>query len=42
TTAHGGARPSHAEWQGRRFHRGGAVDYKGRHYQDFEAATGYG
>ena len=42
TTAHGGARPSHAEWQGRRFHRGGAVDYKGRRYPDFEAATGYG
>ena len=42
TTAHGGARPSHAEWQGRQFHRGGAVDYKGRHYPDFEAATGYG
>ncbi len=30
TTAHGGARPSHAAWQGRRFHRGGAVDYKGK------------
>lgn len=42
TSAHGGARPSHAEWQGRRFHRGGAVDYKGKHYPDFEAATGYG
>ena len=42
TSAHGGARPSHAEWQGRRFHRGGAVDYKGKHYSDFEAATGYG
>ena len=42
TTAHGGARPSHAEWQGRRFHRGGAVDYKGRHYPDFESTTGYG
>ncbi len=42
TTAHGGARPSHAEWQGRRFHRGGAVTYKGKHYPDFEAATGYG
>ena len=42
TTAHGGARPSHAEWQGKRFHRGGAVDYKGKHYPDFEAATGYG
>ena len=42
TTAHGGARPSHAEWQGRRFHRGGAVDYLGKHYPDFEQATGYG
>lgn len=42
TTAHGGARPSHAEWQGRQFHRGGAVDYRGKHYPDFEAATGYG
>ena len=42
TTAHGGARSSHAEWQGRQFHRGGAVDYKGKHYPDFEAATGYG
>ncbi len=42
TTAHGGARPSHAEWQGRRFHRGGAVDYLGKHYPDFESATGYG
>lgn len=42
TTAHGGARPSHAEWQGRQCHRGGAVDYMGKHYPDFEAATGYG
>lgn len=42
TTAHGGARPSHAEWQGRQFHRGGAVDYMGKHYPDFESATGYG
>ena len=42
TTAHGGARPSHAEWQGRQFHRGCAVDYMGKHYPDFEAATGYG
>lgn len=40
TSAHGGARPSHAEWQGRQFHRDGAVDYMGRHYPDFEAATG--
>ena len=42
TSAHGGARPSHAEWQGRRFHRGGAVEYLGKHYPDFEQATGYG
>lgn len=42
TSAHGGARPSHAEWQGRRFHRSGAVDYLGKHYPDFEQATGYG
>lgn len=41
-TAHGGARPSHAEWQGQQYHRGGAIDYKGRHYRDFESATGYG
>lgn len=42
TSARGGARPSHAEWQGRRFHRGGPVDYNGRHYPDFEETTGYG
>lgn len=42
TSAHGGARPSHAEWQGRRFHRGGPADYNGRHYPDFEETTGYG
>ena len=42
TSAHGGARPSHAEWQGRRCHRGGPVDYNGRHYPDFEETTGYG
>ena len=42
TSAHGGARPSHAEWQGRQFHRGGAVDYLGKHYPDFEQVTGYG
>ena len=41
-TAHGGARPSHAAWQGKTYHRGGAVDYLGRHYPDFESATGYG
>ena len=42
TSAHGGARPTHAEWQGRRFHRGGPVDYRGEHYPDFEESTGYG
>lgn len=42
TSAHGGARPSHAEWQGKQFHRGGAVDYLGKHYPDFEKSTGYG
>lgn len=41
-TAHGGARPSHAVWQGRRYHRGGEADYLGQHYEDFESATGYG
>lgn len=41
-TAHGGARPTHAVWQGRRYHKGGAVDYLGQHYEDFETATGYG
>ncbi len=41
-TAHGGARPSHAAWQGKIYHRGGAVDYLGKHYPDFESATGYG
>ena len=41
-TAHGGARPSHAAWQGKTYHRGGAVDYLGKHYEDFESATGYG
>ena len=41
-TAHGGARPTHAVWQGRTYHRGGAVDYLGQHYEDFESSTGYG
>lgn len=37
TTAHMGARPSHAEWQGRVFSRSG----QGK-YPEFEASTGYG
>lgn len=42
TSAHAGARPEHAVWQGRVFHRGGAVVYQGKEYEDFETATGYG
>ncbi|MGN0706760.1 MAG: phage minor capsid protein [Faecalibacterium sp.] len=42
TTAHAGARPEHAVWQGKVFHRGGAVTYRGKRYEDFETATGYG
>lgn len=41
-TAHSGARPEHADWQGKVYHRGGAVTYKGQRYADFETATGYG
>ena len=42
TSAHAGARPSHAEWQGKQYHRGGAVTYRGKYYPDFEKSTGYG
>ena len=38
TTAHSGARPSHAEWQGQVFSRSG----KSRKYPDFVQVTGYG
>lgn len=41
-SAHAGARPEHAKWQGRQYHRGGAVTYNGKYYPDFEKATGYG
>ena len=41
-TAHEGARPTHAVWQGRVYHRGGAVVQDGERYEDFEVATGYG
>ena len=41
-TAHEGARPTHAVWQSRFYHRGGAVVQDGERYEDFEAATGYG
>lgn len=41
-TAHAGARPEHALWQGRVYHRGGAVTVDGVRYEDFASATGYG
>lgn len=41
-TAHPGARPSHAVWQGKVFHIGGAVTVDGVYYPDFATATGYG
>lgn len=41
-TAHAGARPEHALWQGKVYHRGGAIIYDGVRYEDFETATGYG
>lgn len=41
-TAHEGARPEHALWQGKIYHRGGAIVYEGVRYEDFETATGYG
>jgi len=37
-TAHAGARPSHAEWQGQIYSRSG----KSKIYPNFEASTGYG
>lgn len=42
TTAHGGARPTHAEWQGKRFHLGGDKVLNGKMYKDFVRETGYG
>ena len=42
TTAHGGARPSHAKWQGKVFSRNGKVTIDGVTYEDFRKATGYG
>ena len=41
-TAHEGARPSHAVWQGKIYHIGGAVTLDGVRYEDFAKATGYG
>lgn len=41
-SAHAGARPEHALWQGKVYHIGGAVELGGAWYEDFETATGYG
>lgn len=42
TTAHGGARPDHAKWQGKVFSRKGRVTIGGVTYEDLTTATGYG
>lgn len=41
-TAHGGARPDHAKWQGKCFSRKGRVEIDGVVYEDLKKATGYG
>lgn len=41
-SAHAGARPEHALWQGKVYHIGGAIELDGVWYEDFETATGYG
>jgi hypothetical protein len=41
-TAHGGARPEHAKWQGKVFSRHGDVVIEGVKYKDLRKATGYG
>lgn len=41
-SAHGGARPDHARWQGKVYSRNGRVTIKGVTYEDFRKATGYG
>lgn len=41
-TAHGGARPEHAKWQGKVFSRHGDVKIDGVKYKDLKEATGYG
>lgn len=40
-SSHIGSRPSHAEWQGRCYHVGGAVEVDGVRYEDFAFGTGY-
>lgn len=41
-TAHGGARPEHAKWQGQVFSRNGDIEIDGVKYTDLREATGYG
>lgn len=41
-TAHGGARPDHAKWQGKCYSRKGRQVIDGVEYEDFETATRYG
>lgn len=41
-TSHPGARPSHAEWQGRCYSRSGQKTIDGTVYPDFRSSTGYG
>ncbi len=41
-SSHGGARPSHARWQGRVYSLNGEVEVDGATYKDFYAETGYG
>lgn len=41
-SSHGGARPSHAKWQGRVFSLDGDVTVGGKRYRDFYRETGYG
>ena len=41
-SAHGGARPNHAKWQGKVFSRHGDIEIDGIKYKDLRKATGYG
>ena len=41
-TAHGGARPEHAKWQGKIYSRNGKKTINGETFEDLRAATGYG
>lgn len=41
-SAHAGARPEHAVWQGKVYHIGGAITYQDVFYPDFASSTGYG